>query len=199
MTGAGLQKKREWKRRRSLDLKDMLHQEGYVVLQGLVPPAMCTLVATAIKLGGLKDEYDREGNIRPLRKYAYGTPTGDALALLISSTLESHLYPITPAFSYYRTYYKGAVLKMHTDRPSCEISVSLALSQNDWPLTVGDKDILLNKGDAVLYFGSGVVHGRPAPLEEEESDHVFLHYVKNGGEYDDFKFDRRAQLGSGEV
>ena len=39
-----------------------------------------------------------------------------------------------PAYSYARIYNKGNVLKRHTDRFSCEISTTMNLGGDDWPI-----------------------------------------------------------------
>ena len=41
---------------------------------------------------------------------------------------------LIPTYSYARVYEKGAILKRHKDRPSCEISTTLNLGGDLWPI-----------------------------------------------------------------
>jgi len=123
---------------------------------------------------------------------------------------------LTPNYSYARIYKKGDVLKRHKDRFSCEISTTLNLGGDPWPiyldLTGSDnvidehKNIMkpnapkgikvdLNPGDMLIYKGNQLEHWR----ESFEGDHcaqVFLHYnnIETEGSKDNL-FDRRPHLG----
>jgi hypothetical protein len=41
---------------------------------------------------------------------------------------------LVPTYSYTRLYEKGNILKRHKDRPSCEISTTLHLGGDEWPI-----------------------------------------------------------------
>jgi len=103
---------------------------------------------------------------------------------------------IYPSYSYLRIYKNGSELKRHTDRPSCEITVSLCLGNDgiDWPLSFatekGVEHFVLYPGDAIFYDGRKIEHWRD-PLEGKLQAQVFLHYVTT----EDNKFDRRPALG----
>ena len=130
----------------------------------------------------------------------YGSPHGDSLLQMTGQRLSKAFVEVLPTVSFFRIYEKGAVLGMHTDRPSCEISMTVALSDNDWPLNIVDKNgefrsYALKKGDAVLYRGCDVEHGRNSPLKYDHSAHIFLHYVEANGKYKHKKFDGRDRLG----
>lgn len=46
-------------------------------------------------------------------------------------------YKLFPTYSYGRVYLNGATLARHVDRPACEISLSLTISESGgkpWPL-----------------------------------------------------------------
>ena len=103
---------------------------------------------------------------------------------------------IYPSYSYLRMYKNGSVLKRHTDRASCEITVSLCLGNDgiDWPLSFatdkGVEHLVLDPGDAIFYDGRKIEHWRD-PLEGKLQAQVFLHYVT----VEENKFDRRPALG----
>ncbi len=105
-----------------------------------------------------------------------------------------------PTYSYFRLYHRGDVLARHTDRPSCEISLSVCLgyqAEKSWPLMVegaaGISSIELAPGDALLYRGIECPHWRES-LEGELMAQVFLHYVDQNGPYADWKYDKRPGL-----
>src|SRR5262245_66530252 len=92
-----------------------------------------------------------------------------------------------PTYSYYRVYKRGDVLPRHTDRESCEVSVSLCLgyaASEPWPLWLerlgASRAIALRPGDALLYRGIELPHWREA-FAGEHAAQLFLHYVDRAG------------------
>jgi len=106
---------------------------------------------------------------------------------------------LQPNYSYARIYKEGDVLKRHKDRFSCEISTTLNLGGDPWPIYLnnGKKDIKvdLKPGDMLLYQGTMLDHWR----EKFEGDHccqVFLHYNnKKSKDADKNLYDKRPHLG----
>lgn len=102
---------------------------------------------------------------------------------------------IYPTYYYERFYFKGAELKRHFDRPSCEISVSYNVSSNldyDWPLYFQGKNsdeppvaITCLPGDGVIYRGEDLWHWRE-PMKGNHKSYfhqVFFHFVRANGPY----------------
>lgn len=105
-----------------------------------------------------------------------------------------------PTYSYFRVYHRGDVLDKHTDRPSCEISLSLCLGfegEKPWPLMVegpaGTSSVELAPGDGLVYRGIECPHWRDS-MEGEHLAQVFLHYVDQNGPYAEWKYDKRPAL-----
>jgi len=108
-----------------------------------------------------------------------------------------------PAYTYARIYKKGDVLKRHKDRFSCEISTTMNLAGEDWPLYLdpsgkeGRKGIKvdLKSGDMLVYSGCELEHWRNK-FKGKECIQVFLHYNnrKTPGAKDNM-FDKRPHLG----
>jgi hypothetical protein len=89
-----------------------------------------------------------------------------------------------------------ADLKKHTERPSCEISVTVMIGSDGtkWPIFIEDNEVVLQPGDAVIYLGCELEHWR----EEFKGDwhsQVFLHYVDANGPYSNFAIDGRPLFG----
>jgi len=101
--------------------------------------------------------------------------------------------PTIPTYTYSRLYYKGADLKPHKDRPSCEVSVTLNIKGDPWAIYFEKPDksiseVILKPGHAVVYHGMEASHWREK-FEGEECLQVFLHYVKSRGEHWEHYFD----------
>ena len=104
--------------------------------------------------------------------------------------------PLFPTYCYSRLYRHGEILTKHSDRPACEISITLNLGSDGtpWPIyfTKPNGDIAsaeLFPGQAVLYLGCESDHWRD-PFEGQEYGQVFLHYVRSRGPHWDCYFDR---------
>lgn len=103
---------------------------------------------------------------------------------------------LMPTYSYARLYQNGNDLKKHTDRPACEVSVTLQLGRShhySWPIYMGGKRVDLAEGDAVIYPGMTVEHWRDECQGPDDyySGQVFMHYVKANGEHKDHVGDKR--------
>ena len=102
---------------------------------------------------------------------------------------------VLPTYCYSRVYYRGSELKRHTDRPACEVSVTLNLgSDKEWPIFVktptGEEvSVTLQPGDAMMYYGCNAEHWREV-FDGVYCNQVFLHYVKSRGENQPFYFDK---------
>jgi|TARA_R100001086_G_scaffold233687_1_gene155461 alkylated DNA repair dioxygenase AlkB len=102
---------------------------------------------------------------------------------------------LKPTYCYNRIYLPGANLEKHTDREACEISASITLNYSyanlsyKWPLCMGEKPIIIEKGDAVIYKGCEIEHWRPVFNEENPSWHhqAFIHYIDLNGPYKDYE------------
>tara|TARA_R110000824_G_scaffold264279_1_gene453100 strand:+ start:751 stop:1413 length:663 start_codon:yes stop_codon:yes gene_type:complete len=123
---------------------------------------------------------------------------------------------LIPTYSYTRLYEKGNVLHRHKDRPSCEVSTTLHLGGDEWPIfldpTGGDFvideyaqtikpdapkgiQVDLKVGDMLIYSGCDLEHWRE-PFEGTVCSQVFLHYNHANGPYAKTNLlDGRALLG----
>jgi len=105
-----------------------------------------------------------------------------------------------PTFSYFRVYHRGDLLEKHTDRPACEISLSLCLGyegERPWPIVIegpnGVGTVELERGDGLLYRGIDCPHWRDS-LDGDHVAQVFLNYVDKNGPYAEWKYDKRPAL-----
>ena len=126
---------------------------------------------------------------------------------------------LIPTYTYARIYKKGDILHRHKDRPSCEISTTINLGGEPWPIFIDgtgadniaqagpDKPtiikpnapagtkVLLDVGDMLVYSGCDLEHWRE-PFEGDVCGQVFLHYNHVNGPFaEKNRFDRRPMLG----
>ena len=110
---------------------------------------------------------------------------------------------LCPSYTYARIYKKGDVLKRHKDRFSCEVSTTMNLGGNQWPIylepsgELGKKGIKINlkPGDMLVYSGCELEHWREK-FKGTDCAQVFLHYnnIKTPGSKNNM-FDKRPHLG----
>ncbi|HEX8064579.1 MAG TPA: hypothetical protein VF535_15360 [Allosphingosinicella sp.] len=199
-------------------------RDGYALLQGLIPVevARAFLQGLHAELGGQPIALSRvtsHANLlkrpaaevyghhyKPLLYFLWGlTPT---MSALVGREL-------LPTYDYFRIYRRGDVCRVHSDRPSCEHSLSLTLDYSDdlpWNLEIGrtrhagpsarvdeawgeepHSALAMVPGDAVLYRGVHHRHGRVTPNPNAWSAHLFLHWVDREGPYRDQAFDGQVK------
>jgi hypothetical protein len=128
----------------------------------------------------------------------------ETLLLKLKPVMEKYTkLKLNENYSYARIYKKGDILKRHKDRFSCEISTTLNLGGDPWPIYLepsgseGRKGIkiILKPGDMLVYRGNELEHWRD-PFEGEDCAQVFLHYnnIATAGSEENI-FDRRIHLG----
>ena len=110
---------------------------------------------------------------------------------------------LTPTYSYARIYKKGDILKRHKDRYSCEVSTTLNLGGDDWPIYLepsGEEckegiKVDMQPGDMLVYKGCDVEHWREE-FTGENCGQVFLHYNDaSDPKAEENKYDTRPFLG----
>ena len=147
----------------------------------------------------------------------YGDFVMDTLLMKVLPIMKQQTgLDLIPTYSYVRAYKKSDILKRHKDRPSCEISTTLNLGGDQWPIFIdptgsnnvideyknihkpnapkGDK-VVLEVGDMLVYNGCDLEHWREEFMGNI-CGQVFLHYNQVNGKFaDSNKFDGRPMLG----
>ena len=200
---------------------DHYHAHGYVALGRLFPREVLGAFYAQMKS-------DLEDAGRPLQSFAAQGPLLRQPAIEIYGyqyvPMLTFLWGLTPrvaevvgralmpTYAYFRVYQQGDVCRVHSDRPSCEHSLSLTMAYAEdqpWALsvatgrteqprpTVADDfegqpfgSVAMNAGDGLLYQGTHHRHGRLDPNPNSWSMHLFLHWVEKSGRYAEHAFDR---------
>ncbi len=149
----------------------------------------------------------------------YGDTFMETLMMKVLPVMEKHTeLKLLPTYTYTRAYKKGDILHRHKDRPSCQISTTLHLGGNEWPIYIdptGADNILsgqetttivkpnapqgnrvdLKVGDMLVYSGCDLEHWREA-FEGNVCVQTFLHYNDANGRFGKENiFDKRPMLG----
>jgi hypothetical protein len=130
----------------------------------------------------------------------YGDIAFDTLLELIRPEIEFQIKTkLIPTYSYARIYEKGNILEKHKDRPSCEISATLNLGGDPWPIFIKDTKnktvkVNLKPGDMLLYKGCDLEHWRE-PFYGNACLQVFLHYNSDKKTNIEHFYDGRRHLG----
>ena len=147
----------------------------------------------------------------------YGDTFMETLMMKVLPVMEKHTeLKLLPTYTYTRAYKKGDKLRRHKDRPSCEISTTLCLGGDPWPIFIdptGSDNVideyknihksnapkgikyLLKSGDMIIYSGCELEHWRE-PFQGKLCGQVFLHYNHANGPFAKTNlFDKRPLLG----
>jgi hypothetical protein len=186
------------------DSAAIFKEKRYLFLQDLLPECMVSFLATYCEILIANNKFSTDDQC-PLSLSLGGDPALDAVLEWIRPEIQALLgVELVPTYSYARRYAKGEILERHTDRASCEVSVSVSLTipEGGAPSTLflsppnsGEIKIEMLEGDACLYAGTEVEHWR-RPFTASGYLQLFLHFITHHGvNFPQWAFDRRPRLG----
>jgi len=177
-------------------------KDKYTLIKGLLNKDSCKYLTDSLKLA-IANKQTTQDEQCPNSEAVYGHQDFDKLLEdLLPIFEEASGKKLYPTYSYARLYKTGEELKVHQDRPSCEITatVTLGIEGNPWAIYMGDledksnaSELYMNIGDAVLYCGMEKYHWREK-FEGKWQAQVFLHYVDAEGLHAEWKYDKRHVL-----
>jgi len=109
-----------------------------------------------------------------------------------------------PTYTYFRIYNKKSILKRHSDRPACQVSLTMNIGYEgdyNWAIWIKDNfgkehEVFLEPGDALVYMGCNNEHWREDADERVIcQSQVFMHYVIQDSEYEDQIYDLITERG----
>jgi hypothetical protein len=177
-------------------------REGYLICREAIPAALRDFIATEFHILYTSRRLKIDKQVGHGYS-AFGVDAAETLMQMLLPFVEVQTgHKLYPTYSFGRIYMKGASLIRHTDRPSCEVSVSVTIAQSgdtSWPLnlvSLSGKKVAadLMPGDLLLYKGIDVTHWRDEFAGDTQLQ-LFLHYVRQDGPYAKYKFDMRPTLG----
>ena len=209
-------------------------KKKYTVIRQAIPKDLATFVANYFSIKKqvydtcrqtrfispyetLLGEYEGADGQIPHTYSSYSDIVMETLMLKCQPVMEKITgLKLNPAYTFARIYKKGDVLKRHKDRFSCEISTTMNLGGDEWPLyldptgasnVINEKQNLikpnapkgikvdLKPGDMLVYSGCELEHWRNK-FKGKECIQAFLHYNnrKTPGAKENM-FDKRPHLG----
>ena len=131
----------------------------------------------------------------------YGDLAMETILFLLKEKMEKETnLKLNETYSYARIYGKGDILEKHKDRFSCEVSTTLNLGGDMWPIYLKDTkgkeiEVKLKTTDMLIYSGCELEHWRNQ-FEGDECIQVFLHYNDTSSkDAEENKYDTRPHLG----
>lgn len=168
-------------------------QDGYKILREIVDTK--TLYEYCLQIEKFGNYHDPQV---PNTPSFYGDKEMDKLQDSLHERIEWETgLKLFKTYNYFRIYKNGDVLRHHTDRPACEISITLHIGGDaDWEIYVMDKDenpikVMLKPGDLLIYRGIERPHWRPK-FTGTKYVQVFMHFVDQNGPYSVYKNDQRV-------
>lgn len=188
-----------------MDIKNTdFSKKGYCLIKNAVNPELRDFITQYALFDEMQD-FSPDGQQVPNAHSKYGDPAMETLLLNLHDLMQKHTgLELYPTYSFYRVYRPGDDLKIHKDRPSCEISATLCFNYSydtedyTWPIYMEGNQVKQNPGDLVIYKGCELDHWRDVfDLRDDNAWHVqgFFHYVDANGPYNDYKFDKRDSIG----
>ena len=199
----------------------MFKKKKYQVIRGALSKELCNFIFNYMMVQ--RDAVDvmlKHNRVNPANPFAghrndpqipgcfskYGDWVMETLLMYMIPIMKAKTgMDLVPTYSYTRLYEKGNILPRHKDRPSCEISTTLHLGGDPWPIYLdptGADNILsgretttvvkpgapkgvkvdLKVGDMLIYSGCELEHWRE-PFQGTVCSQVFLHYNHANGPF----------------
>jgi hypothetical protein len=180
-------------------------EQGYVFVKNFIPKETAKYLHEYLKfsvqahrLAGNETALKGDEQVPGSFTRGHGDLALDSLMKMMKPKMEEvtglELYP---TYTYSRIYRQGNELKIHSDRPSCEISITIRLSASDdrynWPIWMKDSEYELDDGDGIVYRGCELDHWREVCDAPKDwlMGQVFMHYVDKNGPYSEYRYDKR--------
>ena len=218
-------------------VKNIFKKQKYQVVKGIISKDICNFVYKylIVQAAVVKDLYDKsiaspglftgiftDSQVRGVYSKHGDWAMDTLLAMTITPIKKYTGLDLIPTYSYTRLYTNGSTLARHKDRPSCEISGTLNLGGDPWPIYIdptgknnviktwhdgeGEKTRIkktahkgvkvdLEPGDILLYSGCKLEHWREK-FNGKICGQVFLQYNDKNGPYGETNlYDGRPMLG----
>ena len=188
------------------ELQNQFKEQGYVFVKDFIPKDVAHYLYQYLKFSILAhrlagNQTAIQGDEQVIGSYTrgHGDLALDSLMKMMKPKMEEVTgLQLFPTYTYSRIYKKGNILVRHTDRPSCEVSITLRLASSDdrynWPIWMKNAEYKLDDGDGVVYRGCDLDHWRETCEAPDDwlMGQVFMHYVDANGPYADHKYDKRT-------
>jgi hypothetical protein len=180
-------------------------ERRYVYVKGLLPRPVLEFLKIYYRILRNTDRLRKDKQC-PMSLSVGGDPGFDALLCWMNPFVGRLVgLDLAPTYSYTRIYAKGEVLRRHSDRAACEVSVTVSIEipksagpsiLRMKPPNLPETKVEMLEGDACIYAGTEVEHWRE-PFPEDGYIQLFLHFIdKHGAHFPEWTYDKRTNLGT---
>lgn len=174
------------------------NDKKYIQYNNLLDLEFCEVVSQYALFDELQN-FNPDAQV-PSAHSKYADPLMETILLKILPAIEDLTeLSLEPTYSYYRVYRQGSILNPHKDREACEISATICFGYNDyiWPIKMGEDEITIHKGGALVYKGCEIEHSRDVFQGNSNSWIVqgFFHYIDMYGKNINHIYDKRSSIG----
>jgi predicted 2-oxoglutarate/Fe(II)-dependent dioxygenase YbiX len=166
----------------NLDLID----NNYLIIRKFIEEERAIKIAEQFKKDAELEDFEGDTQAPNSASVYNYRPALELLCEKVKEVSEEVGEIVLPTYCYSRIYRNKSTLDSHTDRPECEISLTLHLN-GDMPWAIWIKTpegntrcVTLNPGDAMVYLGCIAEHWRDIYRGEWYAQ-MFLHYVRSRG------------------
>jgi hypothetical protein len=172
-----------------------LRARGYVAAKALLEPSLARVVYKTLLLKQWRGECFRDNHV-PTAVSVSNDSLTDALLLELRPRIEAISgCRLVPTYSYARVYFHGDGFLRHSDRGSCEVSVSINVGRDGGEASLWfppNTKVDMEEGDGVVYLGCDTDHWRER-FSGNTMVQLLLHYVVAAGPRAADYFDGRPQ------
>ena len=167
---------------KSLDIDDQLPHELGVVVRGLYDTYLVSYLQKVIlEWKDAVDFHASDPNFSPSSEHRGDHHIIHTLLLQMRTQISAIIgKQLVPLYGNCKLYKKGAILVPHTDLSHLQYTVTVSIMKSSPllivnPLTKMLHRVQLEPGDAFIFKGDSVVHGRPSV--ESDFYQLFFHYI----------------------
>ncbi|HKX10819.1 MAG TPA: hypothetical protein VJN67_21655 [Stellaceae bacterium] len=163
-------------------------ENRYLLVREILPEEILDYLKGYYRLLIAKNRFTRGDNQCPSSLRLYGDLGLDAMLEWIKPEMcRLTDLDLVPTYSYTRVYSQGEILKPHTDRPACEISLTISIRIPPgcprsvlWLNPGVPIGIEMQEGDGLIYAGCEIEHWRE-PIPQPGYIQLFLHFIRRDG------------------
>ncbi len=207
-------------------MKNKFNTDGFTVIEGVIPKDIAYFCERYIRLKQrVLQTFIDKNYVSPFQfehgwiqdpdvENSFGLYGDVAMEVLLVELLPAMQEivgaKLVPTYAYARMYHPNSILYKHKDRDSCEISTTLNLGGDPWPIYINPNPqegappqkgpstskgikIDLKPGDMLVYKGKILEHWREI-FKGKSCFQVFLHYNRKDAKENNL-FDGRPHLG----
>lgn len=168
---------------------DEFEENGCCLVENIISDDCRKLLVNLLAIDEIENNSDGQEQVKGSEEI-YNTKSLRVINQILTDKVKDSIKAdnLYATYAFYRKYFKNQKLIKHTDRPECEISITICLATSDdekeWPI------YLENKKQGIIYKGNtkpgcGVIYkGCELPHWREECEHkwvkqFFSHYSPN--------------------